>query len=230
VDFGALLWLNQSVANQLRTAESILHPWPTSAALHVLIYRFHQYEGETDLGSGSAFGHLMSIARDSCPRPVDETVIPPSCSRADYRLACERLARVLITRKENVSEFSPAFPWEIEPPVGNHHVKEKRRLKARARRPPARTCVNKKCGRKYQPRRWSQCRARNACGESAAGRCQAEKPYQSAHRGAWRVAALYRPAAGISHRAPPIRRATENSYVWRLCSRSARIMPITMAM
>ena len=49
-----------------------------------------------------------------------------------------------------------AFPWEIEPPVGNHHVKEKRRPKARARRPRERTCVNKKCGRKYHARRWNQ--------------------------------------------------------------------------
>ena len=49
-----------------------------------------------------------------------------------------------------------AFPWEIEPPVGNHHVKEKHRPKARARRPRARTCLNKGCGRKYQPRRWNQ--------------------------------------------------------------------------
>jgi hypothetical protein len=40
--------------------------------------------------------------------------------------------------------------------VGNHHVKEKRRLKARARRPRERTCVNKKCGRKYHARRWNQ--------------------------------------------------------------------------
>src|ERR1700678_1379753 len=49
-----------------------------------------------------------------------------------------------------------AFPWEIEPPVGNHHVKEKRRRKSRARRPRQRTCVNKKCGRKYHARRWNQ--------------------------------------------------------------------------
>jgi hypothetical protein len=49
-----------------------------------------------------------------------------------------------------------AFPWEIEPPVGNHHVKKKRRPKARARRPRERTCVNKKCGRKYHARRWNQ--------------------------------------------------------------------------
>ena len=28
----------------------------------------------TDLGSGSAFDHLMSSARGSCSRPVDETV------------------------------------------------------------------------------------------------------------------------------------------------------------
>jgi hypothetical protein len=40
--------------------------------------------------------------------------------------------------------------------VGNHHVKEKRRLKARARRPRERTCVNKKCRRKYHARRWNQ--------------------------------------------------------------------------
>jgi hypothetical protein len=40
--------------------------------------------------------------------------------------------------------------------VGNHHVKEKHRPKARARRPRERTCVNKKCGRKYHARRWNQ--------------------------------------------------------------------------
>ena len=40
--------------------------------------------------------------------------------------------------------------------MGNHHVKEKRRPKARARRPRERTCVNKKCGRKYHARRWNQ--------------------------------------------------------------------------
>ena len=40
--------------------------------------------------------------------------------------------------------------------MGDHHVKEKRRPKARARRPRKRTCVNKKCGRKYQARRWNQ--------------------------------------------------------------------------
>jgi hypothetical protein len=49
-----------------------------------------------------------------------------------------------------------AFPWEIEPPVGNHHVKEKHRPKARARRPREQTCVNKKYGRKYHARRWNQ--------------------------------------------------------------------------
>ena len=40
--------------------------------------------------------------------------------------------------------------------MGNHHVKGKRRPKARERRPRARPCLNKKCGRKYQPRRWNQ--------------------------------------------------------------------------
>ena len=40
--------------------------------------------------------------------------------------------------------------------MGNHHVKEKRCSKARARRPRQRTCVNKKCGRKYHARRWNQ--------------------------------------------------------------------------
>ncbi len=49
-----------------------------------------------------------------------------------------------------------ACRWEIEPPVGNHHVKEKHRPKARARRPRGRTCLNKKCGRKYHSRRWNQ--------------------------------------------------------------------------
>src|SRR5580692_10303759 len=54
-------------------------------------------------------------------------------------------------------QHSPrAFPWEIEPPVGNHHVKVKRRPRARARRPRERTCVNKKCGRKYHASRWNQ--------------------------------------------------------------------------
>ena len=36
-----------------------------------------------------------------------------------------------------VTHSPRAFPWEIEPPVGNHHVKEKHRPKARARRPRA---------------------------------------------------------------------------------------------
>jgi hypothetical protein len=40
--------------------------------------------------------------------------------------------------------------------VGNHHVKEKHRPKARARHPRERTCLNKKCGRKYHSRRWNQ--------------------------------------------------------------------------
>jgi hypothetical protein len=40
--------------------------------------------------------------------------------------------------------------------VGNHHVKVKRRPRARARRPRERTCVNKKCGRKYHASRWNQ--------------------------------------------------------------------------
>ena len=40
--------------------------------------------------------------------------------------------------------------------MGNHHVKAKPRPKARARRPRARPCLNKACGRKYQPRRWNQ--------------------------------------------------------------------------
>ena len=49
-----------------------------------------------------------------------------------------------------------AFPWETEPPVGNHHVKEKHLPKARAPRPRERTCLNKKCGRKYHASRWNQ--------------------------------------------------------------------------
>ena len=55
-----------------------------------------------------------------------------------------------------VTHSPRAFPWETEPPVGNHHVKAKPRPKARARRPRARPCLNKGCGRKYQPRRWNQ--------------------------------------------------------------------------
>jgi hypothetical protein len=55
-----------------------------------------------------------------------------------------------------VTHSPRAFPWEIEPPVGNHHVKVKHRPKARERRPRARPCLNKGCGRKYQPRRWNQ--------------------------------------------------------------------------
>jgi hypothetical protein len=55
-----------------------------------------------------------------------------------------------------VTHSPRAFPWEIEPPVGNHHLKAKPRPKARPRRPRARPCLNKACGRKYQPRRWNQ--------------------------------------------------------------------------
>ena len=55
-----------------------------------------------------------------------------------------------------VTHSPRAFPWEIEPPVGNHHVKPKPRPKARARRPRARPCLNKGCGREYQPWRWNQ--------------------------------------------------------------------------
>jgi hypothetical protein len=40
--------------------------------------------------------------------------------------------------------------------VGDHHVKGKHRARARERRPRARPCLNKKCRRKYQPRRWNQ--------------------------------------------------------------------------
>ena len=49
-----------------------------------------------------------------------------------------------------------AFPWEIEPPVGTHHVKAKRHRKARGRQPRPRSCFRKGCGRKYQPWRWNQ--------------------------------------------------------------------------
>src|SRR5271154_2002018 len=55
-----------------------------------------------------------------------------------------------------VTHSPRACRWEIEPPVGNHHVKGKHRSKARERRPRARPCLNKKCGRTYQPRRWNQ--------------------------------------------------------------------------
>ena len=40
--------------------------------------------------------------------------------------------------------------------MGNHHVKGKHRPKARERRPRVRSCLNKSCGREYQPRRWNQ--------------------------------------------------------------------------
>jgi hypothetical protein len=55
-----------------------------------------------------------------------------------------------------VTHSPRAFPWELEPPVGNHHVKGKHRPKARERRPRARPCLNKGCRREYQPRRWNQ--------------------------------------------------------------------------
>jgi len=55
-----------------------------------------------------------------------------------------------------VTHSPRAFPWEIEPPVGNHHVNGKPRSKARERRPRARPCLNKGCRRKYQPRCWNQ--------------------------------------------------------------------------
>ena len=40
--------------------------------------------------------------------------------------------------------------------MGNHHVNGKHRPKARERRPRARPCLNKGCGRKYHPRCWHQ--------------------------------------------------------------------------
>ena len=55
-----------------------------------------------------------------------------------------------------LSHSPRAFPLGDEPPVGNHHVNGKHRAKARERRPRARPCLNKGCGRKYQPRRWNQ--------------------------------------------------------------------------
>ena len=57
-----------------------------------------------------------------------------------------------------VAHSPRAFPWETEPPVGNHHVKGNHRRQARPRRRPSapRTCLNKGCGRKYQPRCYHQ--------------------------------------------------------------------------
>jgi hypothetical protein len=55
-----------------------------------------------------------------------------------------------------LSHSPRAFPLGDKPPVGNYHVKGKRRPKARERRPRARPCLNKGCGRKYQPQRWNQ--------------------------------------------------------------------------
>jgi hypothetical protein len=55
-----------------------------------------------------------------------------------------------------LSHSPRAFPLGDKPPVGNHHVKGTHRPKARERRPRARSCLNKGCGRKYQPRRWNQ--------------------------------------------------------------------------
>ncbi len=40
--------------------------------------------------------------------------------------------------------------------MGSHHDKPKCPRCARARRPRARICLRKGCGRKYQPRRWNQ--------------------------------------------------------------------------
>jgi hypothetical protein len=40
--------------------------------------------------------------------------------------------------------------------VGSHHLKPKCPRCARARRPRARLCLRKGCGRQYQPRRWNQ--------------------------------------------------------------------------
>lgn len=44
----------------------------------------------------------------------------------------------------------------MAPPVGACHVKGKHRPPARVRRPRARRCLCKGCGRKYQPRSWNQ--------------------------------------------------------------------------
>jgi len=40
----------------------------------------------TDLGSGSAFDHLMSSARGSCSGPSMRPFVSPSCSREDDRV------------------------------------------------------------------------------------------------------------------------------------------------
>jgi hypothetical protein len=40
--------------------------------------------------------------------------------------------------------------------VSNHYVKGKRRPKAIVRRARPRPCLNKMCGREYQPGRWNQ--------------------------------------------------------------------------
>jgi hypothetical protein len=51
-----------------------------------------------------------------------------------------------------VAHSPRAFPWEIEPPVGARQGTGKHRRSARARRPRARRCLRKGCGRNYQPR------------------------------------------------------------------------------
>ena len=49
-----------------------------------------------------------------------------------------------------------AIPWEIEPPVGNHHVKGKHRPKAKSAPAVRRCCLGKGCRRRDQPRCWNQ--------------------------------------------------------------------------
>ena len=64
-----------------------------------------------------------------------------------------------------------AFPWEIEPPVGNHHVKENAVRKARARRPRQRICVSKNADASTtrDVGTSATARTRNACDRSTAG-------------------------------------------------------------
>ena len=140
----------------------------------------------TDLGSGSAFNHLMGSAAGSGSQHGTESVslsvlfsrrrsvqrqrpgsgsqrgasrpfLSPSCSREDDILACQRLVRVLITLEENAFTFSPSFSLgSMHLPWAPLTLNAKTAVCPEARRPRPRICLRKGCGRKYQPRRWNQ--------------------------------------------------------------------------
>jgi hypothetical protein len=72
-------------------------------------------------------------------------------------LANDRLLPGIDKRPRRTKARSPrAVPWETQAPVGCHHGNPRCRRLTSPRRPRARMCLRKGCGRKYQPRCWNQ--------------------------------------------------------------------------